>query len=449
MRPGVQGPTCAFVTVGCKVNQYDTEALRESFRRHGYRIVEPDDAADVYVINTCVVTAGGQARSRRAVRRARTAAPRAVVAVVGCYPQVAADAAVADGADVVVGTVDRHLLPELVDEALRGRPRPLVAVREHGVRPVYQELSAGHGRGRTRATLKIQDGCNLGCTYCVVPRARGPARSREIAKVREEAACLAAAGYREIVLVGICLGAYGSDLDPSRELADAVEACLKAHPGIRVRLSSVEVTQLTPRLCDLLVQEPRVCRHLAIPLQSGSARVLRAMGRRYTPEAYLAAVRELGRRLPDLAVTTDVLVGFPGESDEDFAATCNLVRELGPARLHVFRYSPRTGTAAAALPDQVLPRRRTERARRLLAIGEELSTAYRARFIGRTLEVLVERAGANLEGHSDNYLKVTFSGSPTLRGRFVPVRVTHLEGGRTWGEIVGEARDVSDRHRIG
>ncbi|MDQ7794077.1 MAG: tRNA (N(6)-L-threonylcarbamoyladenosine(37)-C(2))-methylthiotransferase MtaB [bacterium] len=443
-------PTCAFLTLGCKVNQHDTEALKESFRRSGYRVVPFTAPADVYVVNTCAVTAEGQAKSRRAVRRARARAPGALVAAVGCYPQVAPDQAGSDGADLVVGTDGHARLPQMVHELTRGSGPVRVEVRGYPRHTPYQEMAVADTQERTRATLKVQDGCDLQCSYCLIPRARGPARSREPEGVRREAARLVQAGHREIVLVGICLGAYGADLQPRRELADAVQACLEADGRHRVRLSSVEVTQVTPRLVNLLATEPRLCRHLAVPLQSGSGRILQAMGRGYAPEDYTRVAGELFRRVPGLAITTDVMVGFPGETEEDFLATCGVLETVGLSRLHVFRYSARPGTPAASLPGQVPGRLRSERARHLLVRGRELAESFRRRFIGETLEVLAEgKQSGCQEGLSDNYVRLGFAGPSGWRGRFVSVRVVRVEGETVRGVAVGEPRDSCEGRRIG
>ncbi len=432
-------------TLGCKVNQYDSEALAGLFRRSGYRVVDFSAPADVYIINTCTVTSESDRKSRQLIRRARRRNPEAVVVVAGCYSQVApGEVAAIPGVDVVVGNADRARLVELVEAARAARAEtgamPLVAVDNIFRVRDFEELPIAGFTGRTRAVVKIQEGCNEMCTYCIIPFARGRPRSRRPEEVRAEVERLAAAGFREVVLTGIHLGAYGRDLPDRPALADALRAVHEVAGIARIRLSSLEPMDVGADLLDAIAGLPRVCPHLHLPLQSGSDAVLRRMRRRYTVDDFRTLVRAARARIPDLVVTTDVIAGFPGETEEDHAATLSFLKEIGFSRLHVFPYSPREGTPAASYPDQVPPAVRERRAREVAALGERLALEYHRRLVGHVVEVLVEaEASASggvspetargedfllLEGYTPQYVRVRFPGGEELRNGLVRVRVT-------------------------
>lgn len=430
-------PRVAFHTLGCKVNQYDTEALAALFRGSGYEVVDFGAPADVYVINTCTVTAEGGRKSRQLVRRARRRNPDAVVVVAGCLPQVAADEAAAiPGVDVVVGQTERARMVDLVEaaRAARGgaegaarRPAPLVAVGNVFRAREFEELPIAGFAGRTRAVLKVQEGCNEMCTYCIVPFARGRPRSRRPEEAKAEAARLAAAGYRELVLAGIHLGAYGRDLPERPTLAALLRAVHEVEGIARIRLSSLEPMDVGEDLLEAMAALPRVCPHLHLPLQSGSDAVLRRMGRRYTTAGFRDLVRAARARIPGLAVTTDLIAGFPGETEEDHAATLAFVAEIGFSRLHVFPFSPRAGTPAASYPGQVPRAERERRARELAALGERLALESHRALVGQVVEVLVEGEvpGERLmRGYTPQYVRVSFPGAQELRNRIVLVRIT-------------------------
>jgi threonylcarbamoyladenosine tRNA methylthiotransferase MtaB len=419
-----------FATIGCKLNQYDTTEVQALLEARGFRTVPFEAPAQLYVINTCTVTARADGSGRQAIRRAIARNPDAVVVVTGCYAQTRPEAVAAiPGVDLVLGTADRHALPDLLD-GLRKRVRPLVRVGDVFAAPAPPAIPLRRfAPGYTRAFVKVQDGCQHRCSFCIVPFARGASRSQPAARVVEQVEGLAAAGYREVVLTGVDLGHYGWDLEPRASLAALLRRLLEV-PGLaRLRLSSVLPAYVTDELVELLAAEPRLCRHLHVPLQSGSARVLRAMRRPYTPGRYRALVERLAERLPGLGLGTDVITGFPGETAEDFAATRDLVEALPFTYLHVFSYSDRRGTEAARSTAARVPageiRRRT-RALRLL--GEGKQAAFRRAQVGRTLEVLVleERTGpgGRLVGLTDNYLEVVLDGPDTLRGRLLRVRVS-------------------------
>ncbi|MDA8065044.1 MAG: tRNA (N(6)-L-threonylcarbamoyladenosine(37)-C(2))-methylthiotransferase MtaB [Thermaerobacter sp.] len=424
-------PRVAFHTLGCKVNQYDTQAMAGLFRQAGYRVVPFGTPAEVAVINSCTVTGRAAGKSRQAVQRARRALPEAVVALVGCLPQAGGTAAVPEGVSVVVGTGSRGRIVELVEQARQRGGGPLVCLAPG---EDFEELPLEEFAGRTRAFLKVQEGCAEGCTYCLVMAARGRPRSRRPEQAVEEARRLAAAGCREVVLTGTHLGSYGRDLGGS--LAQLLRQVHGVDGLWRLRLSSLEPGEVTPELLAVTGELPKVCPHLHVPLQSGSARVLAAMGRRYTPAEYLAVLERV-RGLKGAAWTTDCIVGFPGETEEDFRATCRLVEEAGFARLHVFPFSPRPGTLAAQLPGQVHPAVIRERAARLSEVGRGLVQRFAVAHRGLEAEVLVEeeREGGLLAGFTPGYLRVRFPGPDELKRRLVRVRITGGAAGAARGEI--------------
>ncbi|HHW15551.1 MAG TPA: tRNA (N(6)-L-threonylcarbamoyladenosine(37)-C(2))-methylthiotransferase MtaB, partial [Firmicutes bacterium] len=390
-------PTIAFHTLGCKVNQYDTGSVAALFREAGYEVVDFSSPADVYVVNTCTVTGLGEKKSRQMLRRARRQNPRAVVVALGCYAQTApSEVAGIPGVDLVVGTAGRRELVRLVDEARRHRSAAsvpesdgrgpgdagggpaAVAVEEYGRTAAFEELGTGAVVERTRATVKVQEGCRQFCSYCKVPYARGPERSRPPAAVLAEVERLVAAGFSEVVLTGIHLGSYGRDLEdcPAWDLA-RLAARVAGVPGLaRLRLSSVEPTDVTDELIALVRENPVLCRHFHLPLQSGDDAILRRMNRRYTTAEYARVAERIRAAVPEVAVTTDLIAGFPGETEESFARTLAFVQEMAFSRLHVFPYSRRRGTPAAAFPAQVPAPVKRARVDRLIALGRELSFSY-------------------------------------------------------------------------
>jgi threonylcarbamoyladenosine tRNA methylthiotransferase MtaB len=431
--------TVAFATLGCKLNQYDTAELQALLESHGFRTVPFESPAQLYVINTCTVTARADQSDRQVIRRATARNPDALVVVTGCYAQTNPSAVAAiPGVDVVLGTRDRHELPALLT-GLRKRLRPLVRVGDvFGERPEPVVPLRRFAPGYTRAFVKVQDGCQHRCSFCIVPLARGGSRSQPLPIVVEQVESLVAAGYGEIVLTGVDLGHYGWDLAPRLSLAALVRRLLEVRGLHRLRLSSILPAYFTPELVETIAAEPRVCRHLHVPLQSGADRVLRAMRRPYNARLYRELIERLGATLPDLGLGTDVITGFPGEGAEEFAATEALLEALPFTYLHVFSYSDRRGTEAARLPVPRVPpaevRRRTTRLRRL---GAARSLAFRQAQVGRELEVLVleQRERGTLVGLTDNYLEVAFAGAEALRG-FTRVRITGLDGERLRGEGV-------------
>jgi threonylcarbamoyladenosine tRNA methylthiotransferase MtaB len=422
----------AIYTLGCKVNQYESEALAGLFRNEGYEVVDFNDYADVYVVNTCTVTHLGDRKSRQMIRRAVKTNPDAVVAVTGCYAQTApGEVLEIPGVDIVVGTRDRGRLPELIKEARRSRV-PINAVADIMHAAEFEELPILDYGSRTRAFIKIQEGCSNFCTYCIVPYARGPLRSRPEERVMAEAEHFIREGFKEIVLAGIHTGAYGLDRDEGRRLAGLV-AKVASLPGLqRLRLSSIEPMDITFDLIDVIADNPVICRHLHIPLQSGDDNVLKKMNRHYTTFDFSRLVSTVRDRIPGVAITTDIMVGFPGETDVFFENSCRFAEAMGFSRMHVFKYSPRRGTPAAGFPGQVEAEKKEERSSRLIKLGEKMSRKFAGRFLGTTMEVLVEQRHSKrskfYEGLTDNYLRVLLPGSEKMRGRFVPVKLEKFKG---------------------
>lgn len=368
---GLRPARVAFTTLGCKVNQFETEVMEGLFKQQGYSVVGFDEIADVYVINTCSVTHLGERKSRQLIRRAGRLNPEATVAVTGCYAQVSPDEVAAiEGVDVIIGTQDRRRIVELVEEAARTRTA-INAVGDIMAAQRFEDIPLFAAPGRTRAFLKIQEGCTNFCTYCIIPYARGPLRSRPLASIAAEAQKLVAAGFREIVLTGIHLGAYGRDAGDGLDLADAARAVLAVKGLGRLRLSSLESVEVSEDIISLMRQDGRLCPHLHLPLQSGDDSVLRAMNRHYSTARYRELVRDIQGRVPDIAISTDIIVGFPGETPAMFANTLAFVEAMEFARIHVFPYSRRKGTPAAAYAEQVPEAEKKARAAALQELAED------------------------------------------------------------------------------
>lgn len=431
----------AFYTLGCKVNQADTASMEAIFRRAGYQVVDfSDSSADVYLVNTCVVTNTGQRKSRQIINRAVRHNPMALVAVTGCYPQTAPEEVKAiEGVDVIIGNQERGRIVELVEEALADkRAGVLDNVQKLTVDTKFEELAAGTETDKTRGFLKIQEGCNQFCTYCIIPFARGPLRSRSLQSIEEEVAKLTEAGYKEVVLIGIHLGCYGREIrDRHITLYDAVQAALKVPALKRLRLGSLESVEVEPRLLELMAKEPRLCRHLHLPLQSGCDKILQSMHRPYSTERFAQLLREIRAAVPDIAVTTDVIVGFPGETEEDFAATERFAASCGFAKMHIFPYSRRRGTPAAAMPGQVSEEVKQERAARLAALDRRLQHEELQRRAGTAVEVLFEQPvdEEHIEGLCGAYLRVVVKAPHSMCGEIARVKITGASGDFLLGEL--------------
>lgn len=422
-------PTVAFHTLGCKVNHYETEAIWQLFKQEGYERVEFESASDVYIINTCTVTNTGDKKSRQVIRRAIRKNTDAVICVTGCYAQTSpAEILAIPGVDIVVGTQDRVKMLEYIGQYKQER-QPINGVRNIMKNRVYEELDVPAFTDRTRASLKIQEGCNNFCTFCIIPWARGLMRSRDPKEVIRQAQQLVDAGYKEIVLTGIHTGGYGEDMKDYNlaALLRDLEAEVKGLK--RLRISSIEASQITDEVIQVINDSKLVVRHLHIPLQSGSDTVLKRMRRKYTMEFFGERLDRLKEALPGLAVTSDVIVGFPGETEEEFMETYNFIKAHKFSELHVFPYSKRTGTPAARMEDQVDEEVKNERVHRLIALSDQLAKEYASQFEGEVLEVIPEeefKEGENkglYVGYTDNYLKVVFPANEEMVGKIVKVKI--------------------------
>ncbi|MBU8730293.1 MULTISPECIES: tRNA (N(6)-L-threonylcarbamoyladenosine(37)-C(2))-methylthiotransferase MtaB [Cytobacillus] len=423
-------PAVAFHTLGCKVNHYETEAIWQLFKEAGYERTDFESVSDVYVINTCTVTNTGDKKSRQVIRRAIRKNPDAVICVTGCYAQTSpAEIMAIPGVDIVVGTQDRVKMLEYIEQYKQER-QPINGVGNIMKNRVYEELDVPAFTDRTRASLKIQEGCNNFCTFCIIPWARGLMRSRDPKEVIRQAQQLVDAGYKEIVLTGIHTGGYGEDMKDYNlaMLLRDLEAQVKGLK--RLRISSIEASQITDEVIEVMDQSKVVVRHLHIPLQSGSNTVLKRMRRKYTMEFFAERLERLKEALPGLAVTSDVIVGFPGETEEEFMETYNFIKEHKFSELHVFPYSKRTGTPAARMDDQIDEEIKNERVHRLIALSDQLAKEYASQYEGEVLEVIPEESfkessdSSLFVGYTDNYLKVVFPAAEEMVGQIVKVKIT-------------------------
>lgn len=414
----------AFFTLGCKVNQQETAAIEGAFTQSGYTVVPFTGCADIYVVNSCVVTAQAERKSLNIVRRLRERVPDSLVVLAGCFPQTAGEKALDTLADVIVGSNDKAAIVGLVGEALGEARLPLMSVTEFTDQTLFERITDNIEPDRTRAFLKVQDGCEQFCAYCIIPYARGPQRSLPLGDVLRQARALLATGYREIVLTGIRLGAYGRDLHIPGGIASLIEELLALDGLERLRLGSIEPNDIDDRLMDLMQFDDRLCNHLHIPLQSGCDKTLLRMGRKYTTEHFADLVRELRHRVPLIGITTDLIVGFPGETDEEFAETERFLHEISPLRTHLFRYSRRRGTRAALMSGQISEAGKTARAERVAAIARDAAHRNHAKFVGSEVAVLVEsESDGQLIGHTGEYVKVRLAGPVGLLRTIVRVRI--------------------------
>ena len=416
--------TVSFITLGCKVNQYDSDAMRTLFIRNGYSQAEGDDA-DVYVINTCSVTSVGDRKSRQMVRRIRRAHPDAIIAVAGCYAQLAPEVFEQMGdVDVIVGHQNRSQIVQYVEEA-KHSDKPLNEVVDIMKVKDFENMEVDpEGEVKTRAFIKVQEGCDNYCTFCIIPYARGRLKSRLQKDAVEEIKKLVARGYREVVLTGIHLGNYGKDLHDGTSLSTLVAELVKIPDLLRIRLGSIESVELSEELIQIIHNEPKVCRHLHLPIQSGSDSVLRGMNRHYRLPQYKKLITELREKIPGLALTTDLIVGFPGETEENFQETLETLKKIQFSGIHVFPYSQRTGTPAATYPNQVSNEVKKERVHRVQTLEKDIAKKYRSQFLGQVVHVLAEEIkNGYYEGLTDEYIRVTIKSEGVERGHMYPVLI--------------------------
>ena len=423
----------AFYTLGCKANQFETQALERLFAERGHEIVPFDGFADVYVVNTCTVTALSDKKSRNAARRCKKHNPAARLVLCGCYAQVKPQEARAlCGADAVIGTPDKSRVVSIVEELAPDGVRDLW----HEAPPLFDVLPAGGLSGRTRALLKVQDGCRNFCTYCLIPFARGPERSMPFDTAVSEARRLAEEGYREIVLTGIEISAYGRDLPGRPGLISLIEALCQAAPGCRIRLGSLEPRTVTEDFARRCAALPNLCPHFHLSLQSGCDRTLRAMNRHYTAGEYKSACGLLRRYLPGCGLTTDLIVGFPGETREDFEESLRFVTECELGKVHVFPYSRRQGTRAASMPGQLSQAEKAARSQQAIRLCRALEQKDLEARVGQTYDVLFEQQEDGwFTGHIPEYCLVKARGEG-LHNRVLPVKITGCEEETLVGEVL-------------
>lgn len=425
----------ASFALGCKVNQYESEAIAELFAEKGYEIVGIDEEADVYVINTCTVTNFGDKKSRQLIRKVKRQNENAIVAVVGCYAQTAPKELMEiAGVNLVIGTKDRAQIVEMVEQYDRAN-----GVENHVSdimkERVFEPLSIQKLANRTRAYLKIQDGCSQYCSYCIIPYARGPIRSREPQEVVAEVKRLAENGFKEVVLTGIHVASYGKDRKDT-SLLDILKQVHEVEGIERIRFSSIEPNVVTEEFAQTMAALPKVCDHFHLSLQSGCDKTLKEMNRKYDTEKYRQAAATLRKYLPKVALTTDIIVGFPGETEEDFRKSYAFAEEIGFAKIHVFPYSPKRGTPAAARKDQLLNAVKAERSHTLIQLSDKMAAEFLADAVGTDAEVLYERAVGDgiYEGHTTNYMKVHGRSEVDLTNRICKTHITRAEGEMLFGD---------------
>ncbi len=426
----------AICTLGCKVNQYESQALERQGAARGHTQVAWEAEAEVYIVNTCTVTNLADQKDRQVIRRVRRERPGALLCVCGCFPQTHPGAAEALGADLVCGTGDRGRFWDLVEARLRS-PGPVGgAVDDAMGRRVFEELPAGGLAGRTRCMLKVEDGCTNFCAYCIIPYARGPVRSLPLERAAAQAAAMAEAGYREMVLTGIELSSWGRDLPGRPELADLIEALAAAAPGMRLRLGSLEPRTVTEDFCRRVRALPGVCPHFHLSLQSGCDRTLKAMGRRYDSGRFWESVELLRSAYGDPGLTTDLIVGFPGETEADFRESLAFVEKCAFSAIHAFPYSRRPGTPAAEMANQVPNAEKKRRAGEAGALGRALRRRYLERLVGQTLEVLFEENQDGFsQGHAPNYALVKVPAGEDLHNQLRPVLIRGVGDGFVTGVL--------------
>lgn len=424
----------AIYTLGCKVNQYETQAMEQELRRRGHEIVSFTDVADAYVVNTCSVTAVSDQKSRQMLSRARREHPGAVVSICGCYAQTHPEDVRKLDVDLISGTGSRMEFLDLLEQELDNR-RPMESMDRAFDRRTFEILPAGGLEGRTRAMLKVEDGCVNFCSYCIIPYARGPVRSLPPEEAAEQARELEKAGYREIVLTGIEISSWGADLKTGQTLIDLIEAISAAAPGLRLRLGSLEPRSITEDFCLRAAKLPNLCPQFHLSMQSGCDATLRRMNRKYTAARYFQSVELLNTHFDHPAVTTDMIVGFPGETEEEFAKSLVFIRRCGFARMHIFPYSIRPGTPAAKM-EQVPSSVKEDRASRAANLADELHRAYLSGCVGRVYPVLYEQPkNGGFSGHAPNYMEVLVRGDETLHNRVIDTRITGVKGSALLGEL--------------
>lgn len=436
----------AFHTLGCKVNQYETEAMQKLFAAAGYELTNEIESADVVVVNTCTVTALSSQKSRQMIRKFSRANKNAVLVVVGCYAQSEPEKiSQIDGVDIIIGTKDRMKIVELVEEVLKNRGEKILRVGE--VENIFEFEELPHTPQRTRAFLKIEDGCNNFCAYCIIPFVRGRVRSRSLESIRAECLQLKEKNFREIVLTGIHIGAYGKEMErwtdekmDSRRvtLVDAVKTVLETADPKRLRLGSLESVEMTDEIIELMKTDSRICNHVHLPLQSGSDEILKAMRRPYTTKNFSDLTARLVKEIPEISIGTDLIVGFPGETEKNFEETLNFLQSQPFSKIHVFPFSSREGTLAAGMKNQIDSQTKKIRVEKVLEIARSKEKIFAEKLIGQTVEIIAETEENNfIDGLTKNYVRVYVPSSPEIKlGEIVRVKIEKLFKNGVAGEFV-------------
>lgn len=427
----------AFHTLGCKVNQYETEAMQKLFTAAGYELTNNFESADVVVVNTCTVTALSSQKSRQMIRKFSRANKNAVLVVVGCYAQSEPEKiSQIDGVDIIIGTKDRMKIVEFVEEVLKNRGKKILQVGEIENISEFEELP--HTPQRTRAFLKIEDGCNNFCSYCIIPLVRGRVRSRSLENIRAECLELKKNFFKEIVLTGIHIGAYGKDFHEKISLVDAVKTVLETADPLRLRLGSIESVEMTDELIDFMKNDSRICNHLHLPLQSGSDEILKAMRRPYATKNFSDLTARLVKEIPEISIGTDLIVGFPGESEKNFEETINFLQTQPFSKIHVFPFSAREGTLAAGMKNQIDSQTKKNRVEKVLEIAKSKEKIFAEKLIGRTVEIISETEENNfIDGLTKNYIRVYVPSNQEIKlGEIVRVKIEKLFRNGVAGEFV-------------
>ncbi len=420
----------AFYTLGCKVNQYETEAMLELFEKAGYEKAETEDYADVYVINTCTVTHMSDRKSRQYIRRVKKKNPNAIIAVVGCYSQVSPEEILSiEEVNLVMGTNDRRKIVEEV-EKITSVTEKVSTVDDIMKIKAFEEIEINKTNGKTRAFMKIQDGCDRYCSYCIIPYARGRVRSRDLESIVSEVKTLAENGYKEVVLTGIHVASYGKDIkDSDIKLLDVIKHINDIDGIERIRLSSVEPILFTDEFVEAVSSMEKVCPHYHLSLQSGCDETLKRMRRRYTTEEYKVIVDRLRATIENVSITTDVIVGFPGETEEEFKTTYEFLKDIELTHMHVFKYSPRKGTPAATMDNQVDPSIKHDRSEKLLKLNQENFKKFGSKMLNKEFKVLFEQKVGNdkYEGLTENYVKVLVQSDKDITEQILTVKITNVK----------------------
>lgn len=421
----------ALYTLGCRVNSYESEAMAEKFIKEGYEVVSFDEFSDVYVINTCTVTNMGDKKSRQMIGRARRHNPEAIIAVVGCYSQIASDEiAQIEGVDVVLGSRNKGDIVYWVNRA-REESKQVVEVKDVLKNNKFEQLAINEYQDKTRAFLKIQDGCNRFCSYCLIPFARGGVCSKEPEEILKEVKELSKNGFKEIILSGVHTASYGVDLEGNWDLVKILEEINKIEGIERIRIGSIDPTFFTEGVIERICNLEKMCPHFHLSLQSGCDATIRRMNRKYTAQEYKDVVENLRKYMKDVSITTDIIVGFPGESNVEFEATYEFLKGIKLSKMHIFKYSKRTGTKAAEMPFQVDGIIKEERSKKLIELNNALEVEFMEKFIGKEMRVLYEEAISGKEntyvGYTENYIKVITESDENLEGKIVPTKLAAVK----------------------